>query len=206
MDGNIESDPLGILHRNPCRAHMTITDFQGGKCAKIFSGFVVGSAHLHLPNRVAKHLRHKFYSFWNLLPKHRSNSITNTIGLYANNAHQTQHRADEEENRKSVQADCILPYGSARVDHQSLRQKASKKVAVGIVRRNETRRTHRAPMTSGEHEFLQSFAEAFANALAVRPCRNRTDFCLPGSYQAGGRPTRAPWLGNRKSPGAKVSV
>ena len=27
------------LHRNPCRAHITINDFQGGKCAKIFSGF-----------------------------------------------------------------------------------------------------------------------------------------------------------------------
>ena len=27
------------LHRNPCRAHITINDFQGGKCAKSFSGF-----------------------------------------------------------------------------------------------------------------------------------------------------------------------
>ena len=44
--------------------------------------------------------------------------------------------------------------------------------------RNERRLTHRAPMTQALPHVLQSFAKAFANALAVRPCRNRTEICL----------------------------
>ena len=60
--------------------------------------------------------------------------------------------------------------------------------------RNETRRTHRAPMTQALPHVLQSFAKAFANALAVRPCRNRTDFCLCGSYQAGERRREGPTM------------
>ena len=73
-------------------------------------------------------------------------------------------------------------------------KKLKKTRLLDLCERNETRRTHRAPMTSGEYEFLQSFAEAFANALAVRPCRNRTETCLFGSYQAGGRRREGPWL------------
>ena len=39
----------------------------------------------------------------------------------------------------------------------------------------------------GPATVLQSFAEAFANALAVRPCRNRTEICLlAATKRAGG--------------------
>ena len=62
--------------------------------------------------------------------------------------------------------------------HQSLRQVAEQKVAVGFVRNENTRRTHRAAMTQALPHVLQSFAKAFANALAVRPYRNRTEICL----------------------------
>ena len=53
------------------------------------------------------------------------------------------------------------------VVHQSLRQVAQQKVAVGFVRNENTRRTHRAPLTQALPHVLQSFAEAFVNALAV---------------------------------------
>ena len=53
-----------------------LTIFRAESAPKVSAVFVVASAHLHLPTRIAKHLRHKFYSFWNLLPEHRSNSIT----------------------------------------------------------------------------------------------------------------------------------
>ena len=53
--------------------------------------------------------------------------------------------------------------------------------------RNETRHTHRAPLTQALLDILQSFAKAFANALAVRPCRNRTEICLlAATKRAGG--------------------
>ena len=74
--------------------------------------------------------------------------------------------------------DGILPSGSAHVVHQSLRQEAEQKVAVGFVRNENTRRTHRAPLTQALPHVLQSFAKAFANALAVCPYRNRTEICL----------------------------
>ena len=50
-----------ILHRNPCRAHITINDFRAESAKKASAVFVFAGAHLHLPNRVAKHLRHTFY-------------------------------------------------------------------------------------------------------------------------------------------------
>ena len=60
--------------------------------------------------------------------------------------------------------------------------------------RNETRRTYRAPLTQALLGILQSFAEAFANALAVRPCRNRTEICLlAATKRAGGRRRSHGW-------------
>ena len=54
--------------------------------------------------------------------------------------------------------------------------------------RNERRLTHRAPMTQALPHVLQSFAKAFANALAVCPYRNRTEICLlAAAKRAGGR-------------------
>ena len=66
-------------------------------------------------------------------------------------------------------------------------KKLNKKWLLDLCEQNETRRTHRSPMTQALLDILQSFAEAFANALAVRPCRNRTDFCLlAATKRAGG--------------------
>ena len=118
------------LHRNPCRAHITINDFRAESAKKVSAVFVFAGAHLHLPNRVAKLLRQTLSTFWNYLPEHRSNSNHEFNGNVANNAHQAQHRAEGEGNGKSGWMDCILPYGSAHVVHQSLRQVASAHVAL----------------------------------------------------------------------------
>ena len=80
-------------------------------------------------------------------------------------------------------------------------KKLNKKWLLDLCERNETRRTYRAPLTQALPHVLQSFAEAFANALAVRPCRNRTDFCLlAATKRAGG--DEGPLCG---CPGAKIS-
>ena len=57
-------------------------------------------------------------------------------------------------------------------------KKLNKKWLLDLCEQNERRLTHRAPMTQALPHVLQSFAKAFANALAVRPCRNRTEICL----------------------------
>ena len=49
------------LHRNPCRAHITINDFRAESAKNVKDILWYADAHLHLPNRVAKHLRHKSY-------------------------------------------------------------------------------------------------------------------------------------------------
>ena len=114
-----------------------LTTFRAESAKNVKDILWYADAHRHLRNRVTKHLRHSLSFLLNLLPEHRSNSITNSIGLYANNAHQTQHRAKKEENGKTVQADCILPYGSAHVVHQHLRQEAlKKKWLLGLCERN----------------------------------------------------------------------
>jgi hypothetical protein len=60
--------------------------------------------------------------------------------------------------------------------------------------RNERRLTHRAPMTQALPHVLQSFAKAFANAFGCVPVPESNRDLPSGSFQAGGRPTRAPWL------------
>ena len=107
-----------------------LTIFRAESAKKVSAVFVFAGAHLHLPNRVAKLLRQTLSTFWNYLPEHRSNSNHEFNGNVANNAHQAQHRAEGEGNGKSGWMDCILPYGSAHVVHQSLRQVAFVHVAL----------------------------------------------------------------------------
>ena len=76
-----------------------LTIFRAESAPKVSAVFVVGSAHLHLPNRVAKHLRHKSYVFWNLLPEHRSSSITNSMGMSL----KTHIRRSTEQRRTEIE-------------------------------------------------------------------------------------------------------
>ena len=116
------------LHRNPCRAHITINDFQGGKCAKIFSGFCCCkcSPSPTKPSRQA--LLPHFLRFLEspTCTQVEQHHIFNENVL--KNAHQAQHRAEEEVNGKSEQTDCILPYSYPHVVHQSLHQEDSRKI------------------------------------------------------------------------------
>ena len=87
------------LHRNPCRAHITINDFRAESAKKVSAVFVFAGAHLHLPNQAAKHLRHTLSSFWNLLPEHRSSSITNSMEMSL----KTHIRRSKEQRRKKME-------------------------------------------------------------------------------------------------------
>ena len=122
----------GTLHRNPCRAHITINDFQGGKCEKCArKGYFVVRRCSPPPTKPSRQalspqkLRFlESHTCTQVQQHHESNENV------AKNAHQTQQGAEEEENGKSSCMNCILPYGYPHVVHQRLRQEASAHVAL----------------------------------------------------------------------------
>ena len=144
-------------------------------------------AHLHLPNRVAKHLRHSGCSFWNLVPEHRSNSITFSMKMSL----KTHIRRSTEQRRKEMEK-VNRRIASYRPAHNTWSTKACAKYLPHTwlwteAGRNERRLTHRAPMTQALPHVLQSFAKAFANAFGCVPVPESNRDLPPGSYQAGGR-------------------
>ena len=78
-------------------AQLTIFRAESAKNVKDILWY--SDAHRHLPNRVAKHLRHSGCSFWNLLPEHRSNSITNSMKMSL----KTHVRRSTEQRRKKME-------------------------------------------------------------------------------------------------------
>ena len=55
--------------------------FRAGSAKNVKDILWYADAHRHLRNRVTKHLRHTLGFFWNLLPEHRSNNITNSMEM-----------------------------------------------------------------------------------------------------------------------------
>ena len=76
-----------------------LTTFRAESAKNVKDILWYADAHRHLPNRVAKHLRQTRSSFWNLVPEHRSNSITFSMEISL----KTHIRRSTEQRRKEME-------------------------------------------------------------------------------------------------------